>query len=60
MLPRMNIDGLLDNIKRLKTTTLLGVSVLFRMILEHDRVNQYDPGSLKYVFSGGVLPLEVV
>jgi long-chain acyl-CoA synthetase len=30
------------------------------MILEHDRVDQYDLSSLKYCFSGGdVLPLEV-
>ena len=60
LLPRMNIDGLLDHIQRFKATTLFGVPALFRMILEHDRVDQYDLSSLKYVFSGGdVLPLEV-
>jgi hypothetical protein len=60
LLPRMNIDALLDHIQKYKATTLFGVPALFRMILENDRVDQYDLSSLKYVFTGGdVLPQEV-
>jgi long-chain acyl-CoA synthetase len=60
LLPRVNLDGLLDHIQRYKILTFFGVPALYRMILEHDRVDQYDLGSLKYCFSGGdVLPAEV-
>ena len=60
LLPRINLDALFDHIQRYKATTFFGVPALFRMILEHDRVDQYDLSSLKYCFSGGdVLPGEV-
>lgn len=60
LLPRMNLDGLLDHIQRYKVTTLVGVPALYRRILEHDRLDQYDLSSLKYCFSGGdTLPIEV-
>ncbi|NIQ39900.1 MAG: AMP-binding protein [Proteobacteria bacterium] len=58
--PRVNLDALLESIQRSKAKTLIGVPTLYRMILEHDRVDQYDFSSLAYCFSGGdVLPLEV-
>jgi len=58
--PRVNLDAVFDCIQRLRATTLIGVPAFYRMILEHDRVDQYDLSSLKYCFSGGdVLPLEV-
>jgi long-chain acyl-CoA synthetase len=58
--PRVNLDAIFDSIEQLKATTLIGVPAFFRMILEHDRVDQYDLSSLKYCFSGGdVLPVEV-
>ncbi len=58
--PRVNLDAMLDSIQRLRATTLIGVPALYRMILEHDRVDQYDISSLKYCFSAGdVLPVEV-
>ena len=39
---------------------MLGVPALYRMILENDRVDQYDLSSLKYCYCGGdVLPAEV-
>ena len=42
------------------TRSLIGVPTLYRMMLEHDRLDQYDLSSLKYCFSGGdVLPVEV-
>ena len=58
--PRVNLDAMLDAIRRRKAKTLIGVPVLFRMILEHDRLDLYDLSSLQYCFSGGdVLPQEV-
>ncbi|MFH1115105.1 MAG: class I adenylate-forming enzyme family protein [Pseudomonadota bacterium] len=58
--PRVNLDAMFDAIQRLRATTLIGVPALYRMILEHNRVDQYDLSSLKYCFSGGdVMPVEV-
>ncbi len=60
LLPRVNVDGLLDHIQRYRVLTFFGVPALYRMILEHDRADQYDLSSLQYCFSGGdVLPAEV-
>lgn len=60
LMPRMNLDALFDSIARFRATSLLGVPALYRMILEHDRVDQYDLSSLRHCFSGGdVLPVEV-
>jgi acyl-CoA synthetase (AMP-forming)/AMP-acid ligase II len=58
--PRINLDAALDAIQRCKATTMIGVPTLYRMILEHVRLDQYNLNSLKYCFSGGdVLPTEV-
>ncbi len=58
--PRVNLDAVFDSIQRYRTTSMIGVPALYRMILEHVRVDQYDLSSLKYCFSGGdVLPVEV-
>lgn len=60
LLPRLQLDALLDHIQRHRVKTLFGTPTLFRMILEHDRIDAYDLRSLRYVFSGGdVLPVEV-
>jgi long-chain acyl-CoA synthetase len=60
LLPRINLDAMLDHIRRYKVTTLFGVPSMFRLILDHERLEQYDLSSLKYCFSGGdVLPNEV-
>jgi len=60
LLPRVNLDGLFDHIERYKVLTFFGVPAMYRMILEHDRVDYYNLGSLQYCFSGGdVLPKEV-
>ena len=60
LLPRVNLDGLFDHIERHKVLTFFGVPAIYRMILEHDRVDYYNLNSLKYCFSGGdVLPSEV-
>ncbi len=60
MFPRVVIDALLDHIQRYKATNMFAVPTLYRMILEHDRVDFYDMNSLKYCGTGGdVLPTEV-
>ncbi|MEP7290081.1 MAG: class I adenylate-forming enzyme family protein [Chloroflexota bacterium] len=60
LLPRINLDAVMDHIQRYRATMFFGVPALFRMILEHDRVDQYDLSSLKYCFTGGdALPGEV-
>ncbi len=57
LLPRVNLDGMMDAIARHKALSLFGVPALYRMILEHDRLESYDLSSLRYCFSGGdVLP----
>lgn len=58
--PRANLDAMLDAAMRWKAGTFIGVPALYRMILEHDRLDQYDLSSLKYCFTGGdVMPVEV-
>ena len=58
--PRVNLDAVCDSIQRNRAKSVIGVPAFYRMILEHDRVDQYDLSSLKYCFSGGdVLPMEV-
>jgi long-chain acyl-CoA synthetase len=60
LMPIADVDAILDTIQRYKVTLFLGVPTLYRMILEHDRVDYYNLSSLKYCFSGGdVLPTEV-
>ena len=58
--PRINLDATFDAIQRYRAKTMIGVPAMYRMILEHDRLDQYDLSSLEYCFSGGdVLPVEV-
>ena len=60
LLARVNLDALFDHIYRYQARTFFGVPAMYRMLLEHDRADQYDLRSLKYCFSGGdVLPLDV-
>ncbi|PKN67129.1 MAG: long-chain fatty acid--CoA ligase [Deltaproteobacteria bacterium HGW-Deltaproteobacteria-15] len=60
MLPRVVLDALFDHIQRYRATTTFAVPALYRMLLEHDRVDSYDLSSLKYCGTGGdVLPPEV-
>ena len=59
LLPRAALDGVLDHVQRYHARTLLGTPTMYRMILEHDRLDHYDLGSLRYTFCGGdVLPAE--
>jgi long-chain acyl-CoA synthetase len=60
LLPRFNMDGLMDHIQRYKALSFFGVPTMYRMILEHDRVDHYNLGSLKFCFCGGdVLPMDI-
>lgn len=60
LMPFPEIDAILKAIERYRVRWMLGVPALYRMILENDRIDQYDLSSLKYCFCGGdVLPIEV-
>lgn len=60
LLPRLNLDAIFDHIQRYRAKTFFGVPSIFHMVLEHDRLDQYDLSSLQYCFSGGdVLPLDI-
>lgn len=60
LLPRMNLDAVMEHIARHRATTFFGTPTLFRMILDHDRLGQYDLSSLVYCFSAGdALPTAV-
>lgn len=60
LMPVPEVDSILVSIQRWGIRWLLGVPALYRMILENDRIDRYDLGSLKYCFCGGdVLPEEV-
>ena len=59
LLPRTNLDALLEHVQRHRATTILGTPALYRMILEHERLDRYDLGSLRYAFcAGDALPVE--
>jgi len=60
LMPQPQVDAILKAIERYKVRWMLGVPTLYRMILENDRLDQYDLSSLKYCYCGGdVLPAEV-
>ena len=58
--PKVNLDATFDGIQRFGSKTMIGVPTLYRMMLEHDRLEQYDLSSVDYWYSAGdVLPVEV-
>ena len=60
LMPIPQIDAILETIQRYRSRWFLGVPALYRMILENDRLDQYDLSSLRYCYCGGdVLPPEV-
>ena len=60
IMPIPQVDAILQAIQKHKVRWILGVPALYRMILENDRLDQYDLSSLKYCYCGGdVLPVEV-
>jgi long-chain acyl-CoA synthetase len=59
--PRVNLDAHFDIIQRLKVNMEYGVPALYRMILTHDRLDQYNLSSLKYCLVGGdAVPVDLV
>jgi long-chain acyl-CoA synthetase len=60
LMPAPQVDAIMETVQRHKARWLLGVPALYRMILENDRLDRYDLGSLIYCYCGGdVLPVEV-
>lgn len=60
IMPIPQVDAILRAIEKYRVRWMLGVPALFRMILENDRLDQYEIRSLKYCYCGGdVLPIEV-
>jgi len=60
LMPVPQVDAILETIERHRARWILGVPALYRMILENDRLDYYDLGSLTYCYCGGdVLPAEV-
>ncbi|MFH1058964.1 MAG: AMP-binding protein [Pseudomonadota bacterium] len=61
LMPMPMVDAILKAIERYKVRWILGVPALYRMMLENDRVDQYDLSSLTYCYCGGdALPAEVL
>lgn len=60
LMPLPEVDATLSTIERYRIKWMLGVPALYRMMLENDRLDQYDLSSLRYCYCGGdVLPVEV-
>lgn len=60
VMPRVVLDAMFDHIQRYRATRMFAVPALYRMILEHDRIDYYDLSSLRYCGTGGdVMPTEV-
>ncbi len=58
--PKVNLDANLDAIERFQARSMVGVPTLYRMMLEHERLDQYDLSSVDHWFSAGdKLPVEV-
>ncbi|MBW2119009.1 MAG: AMP-binding protein [Deltaproteobacteria bacterium] len=53
--PRVLLDAMFDHIQRYRATNMFAVPALYRMILEHDRLDFYDLHSLKFCGTGGDL-----
>ncbi|HEX8909291.1 MAG TPA: AMP-binding protein [Anaeromyxobacteraceae bacterium] len=59
LLPKNSLDAMFDHVARYRARTILGTPTLYRMMLEHDRVDHYDFSSLRYCFcAGDALPAE--
>ena len=60
LMPIPQVDSILESIQRHRVRWFLGVPALYRMVLDNDRLEQYDLSSLRYCYCGGdVLPLEI-
>jgi long-chain acyl-CoA synthetase len=60
LMPVPQVDAVLEAIRHHRAGWFLGVPMVFRMILENDRLETYDLRTLRYCFCGGdALPREV-
>ncbi len=60
LLPRFDLDQLLQTIQRQRPTIMSGVPTLYTAIAHHPKLSRFDLTSLKICISGGsALPLEV-
>lgn len=60
LLPRFNLQQVLNTIARKKPTIFPGVPTLFNAIVQHPKVARFDLTSLRFCISGGApLPVEV-
>ncbi|VEN73013.1 AMP-dependent synthetase [Candidatus Desulfarcum epimagneticum] len=60
LMPFPEIDPMLEAIQKYKATLFIGAPALYRLILENDRLNQYDLSALKYCWVGGdMLPRQI-
>ncbi|MDQ1334914.1 MAG: Long-chain fatty acid--CoA ligase, partial [Thermodesulfobacteriota bacterium] len=58
--PKVNVDATFEGIERFRATAMIGVPTLYRMMLDHVRIDHYDLSSVVYWYSAGdVLPVEV-
>ncbi len=53
LMPIPEPDAVLDAIRKYKVSWMLGVPSLYRILLENDRIDQYDLRSLRYCYCGG-------
>jgi long-chain acyl-CoA synthetase len=61
LMPIPEPDAILDAIRKYQVTWMLGVPSLYRILLENDRIDQYDLRSLRFCYCGGdVLPAGVL
>lgn len=61
LMPIPEPDAILDAIGRHRVSWMLGVPALYRILLENDRICEYDLSTLRYCWCGGdVLPAEVL
>ncbi len=61
LMPLPEADSILEAIRKNKVRWMLGVPALYRILLDNDRIDQYDLSSLQYCYCGGdVLPTEVL
>lgn len=60
LVPRFNVDELLDTIQKEKPTYFPGAPTMYIAIINHPKVKEYDLSSIKACISGSApLPLEV-
>ncbi|MBN1103612.1 MAG: acyl--CoA ligase [Deltaproteobacteria bacterium] len=58
--PRPTLDAICVCIERFKAKSMIGVPAVYRMILEHKRLDQYDLGSVEcWMSAGDVMPVEI-